>query len=329
MRKGIVTIIVLILLIVLLIKLLPDLSNDYIKKGNLYISKVIAKNESLQQDNNGEYSDYLVLYNGYNYEINLYGYYLSDAEYETNKWPFPEIVIKPKESLIIYASGNNVCNLSARICHTNFKLSSQGETLTLSDSNGNIINKFTYPVMYADGEYGYNGKKYTYLNSGEEDKTNYKLKNYKIEINEYMTHNKRAFHDKYGNYYDWVELYNSSDTDYEIDGLYISESRNNLKKYLIPKFTFKSNEYKIIYFSQKKVNYGGAYADFALSDDDTEIIISDGEEIVDSVDIVPLEDNISYGKTENGWRYFVTSTPGTKNNTSSFETLGGNKNESP
>lgn len=324
MKKGIMTIIVLVLLISLLVKLLPDLSSDYIKKGNLYISKVMAKNESSQKDDNGEYSDYLVLYNGYNYEINLYGYYLSDAEYETDKWPFPEIVIKPKESLIIYASGNNVCNLKARICHTNFKLSSQGETLTISDSNGNIINKFTYPVMYADSEYGYNGKKYTYLNNGEGDKTNYKLKNFKIVINEYMTHNKRAYHDEYGNYYDWVELYNSSDADYEIEGLYISDDRNNLKKYLIPKFTFKSNEYKIIYLSKKKVTYEGAYADFAFSDDDAEIIISNGETIIDSVSIVPLEDNISYGKTENGWRYFVTSTPGAKNDSASFETLGGN-----
>ena len=328
MKKGIISIIVLIGLILLLITLLPDLNTEYIKTGKLYISKILAKNESLQKDNNGEYSDYIVLYNGYGYELNLENYHLSDTEYETSKWTFPNIAIKSKESLMIYATGNNTCDLEKRICHTNFKLSSQGETLTLSDAYGNIINKFTYPVQYTDVEFGYKDNKYTFLSEDKSEKINYKIKNYELEITEYMTHNKRAHYDEHGNYYDWVEIHNKSNDNYEIDGLYISDNRANLKKYLVPKTTLKKDEYMIIYFAGKKVEYEGLYAEFSLSSNDKEIIISNGKSIIDEVEIVDLKDNISYGKTEKGWRYFTTSTPGAKNDTAAFTTLGG-KNGSP
>ena len=324
MKKGIIAIIVLALLVVLLITNLSDLNTEYIKKGNLYISRIMAKNETFKPDNNGEYNDYIVLYNGYNYDINLEGYYLSDREYTTNKWTFPSITIKPKESLVIYASGNNTCNVVKRICHTNFKLSSQGETVTLSDSKGNIISKFTYPFQYADIEYGYKNGKYTFLNDDVNVTINKLAKNYKLEITEYMTHNKRVLYDEYGNYYDWVEIHNKGHTDYDIEGLYISDNRNNLKKYLIPKTILKKDEYMIVYFAGRNVSYNGAYAGFSLSDDDEEIVISDGEKIIDSVKIVKLEDNISYGKTEEGWKYFTTVTPGFKNTTVGFTTLGGN-----
>ena len=143
-----------------------------------------------------------------------------------------------------------------------------------------------------------------------------------------MTHNKRAFNDEYGNYYDFIEIHNYSDIDYEIEGLYITDSKSNLKKYLIPKFKLEKDAYKVVYFAGTKTGYDGAYAEFALSDDDLEIIISDGETIIDEVQIVKLKDNISYGKTDNGWKYFVTATPGAKNDTASFDNLGG-KNGSP
>ena len=324
MKKGIIAIIIMLIIIVLLIILLPNLSANYIKNGDLYISKIMAKNETIMKDDNGEYSDYLEIYNGYSFAINLEGYHLSDSEYDTDKWTFPKITIGAKETLIVYATGNDTCNLDDRICHTNFKLSSQGETLTLSDATGNIINKFTYPPQYKDSEYGYKNGKYTFLNTDDLGKINNKIKNYKLEITEYMTHNNRSLYDAYGNYFDWVEIHNYSNEDYLVSGLYITDNLSNLKKYLLPDVNIKKDEYIIIYFAGKKVDYqDGMYADFALSDNDQNIVISNGEKIIDKVEIVSLSDNISYGKTSDGWKYFPASTPGAKNNTASFSVLGG------
>ena len=327
MKKGIIAIIIMFLIITLLITILPNINPNYIKNGKLYISKILAMNETTLKDNNGEYSDYIELYNGYSFSINLEGYHLSDSEYDTDKWTFPNITIEPKEKLIIYATGNNNCDIAKKICHTNFKLSSKGEVITLSDSHGNIINKFSYPMQYKDIAYGYKNKKYTYLNANEIKKIN--NKKYKLEITEYMTHNKRSFYDSYGNYFDWVEIHNSSNEDYLLEGIYITDNQSNLEKYLIPKVTIKAYEYIIIYFAGKDTNYKeGIYANFALSDDDKSIIISNGAGIIDKVDIVSLPDNISYGKTKEGWQYFITATPGSENNTAGFTKFGGNDGSS-
>jgi len=325
MKKSIILIIIIFLIITTLLILIPNTSNDYIKKGKLYISSIVAKNNTLKEDNNGEYSDYIELYNGYSYQINLNNYHLSDNEYATKKWTFPNIIINPKEHLIIYATGNDNCDIPKRICHTNFKLNSTGETITLTDPYGNIINKFTYPTQYNDIPYGYTKGKYDYLDKSiVKELNNIKNKNYEIEITEYMTHNKRILYDNYGNYFDWIELHNKSHNDYLIENLYLTDDVTNLKKYLIPKTELKQDAYLIIYLAGKSVSYDtGIYANFSLSDNDKFIIISNGEKIIDKVEIVNLSDNISYGKTKEGWKYFPTPTPGYQNNTNGFTVLGG------
>ena len=80
MKKSIITIIVLFTVVALLINFIPGLNSDYIKTSKLYISEIMASNSYTIKDEDGEYSDYIEIYNGYNYSINLEGYYLSDDE---------------------------------------------------------------------------------------------------------------------------------------------------------------------------------------------------------------------------------------------------------
>ena len=210
-------------IIVILIILISGINNDYIKYDKLYISEVMTKNTYTLEDDFHEYSDYLEIYNGYNKTINLENYHLSDMEYETNRWTFPNIEIKAHEYLIIFATGRNTCN---KYCHTNFKLSSKGETITLTDPNGNIINKFSYPETANDIAYGFIGNNYKLLDSpspGEEN-TEFKyskLTNKDIYINEYMTHNKNTNYDVTGKYSDFVELYNNTDEDIELHNIFL------------------------------------------------------------------------------------------------------------
>lgn len=330
MKKGSIEIILIFILIVLFLYLFPNLNSNHIKKGKLYINEILASNNKTLEDNYQEYSDYIELYNGYNISINLSDYYLSDNEYETDKWKFPDIEIKPHEYLIVYASGKNKCDIEKRICHTNFKLSSAGETLALSDKVGNIISKISFLKQYPDISYGYKKGKYIYFrnptpgykNNSEEYIVNTKEK-YQLEITEYMTHNKRSINDKYGNYFDFMEIYNPTTKDYTLEGIYVTDNPMKLKKYLLPKTIIKSREYIVIYFAGSKVDYeDGIYADFSLSDKDEYLIISNGNKIFDKVKVVSLSGNISYGKVENEWKYFTTPTPGKENNTAYFDKIG-------
>lgn len=324
--KKILIILSLFLVVTLMVVFIPSLSNEYTKNGKLYINEIVAKNDNVIKDNFGEYSDYIEIYNGYNQEIDLNGYYLSDSEFDATKWKFEDITIKPYEYLIIYASNKDICDLENRICHTNFKLSDVGEVVTLFDKNGNIVSKVKYPGLEANTSYSFKNGKYIIStptpleeNSNTYSKVN---KKYEVKINEYMTHNTKTHYDKYGNYLDWVELYNDTSEDIVLDNLYISDDKNNLTKFKLPTTTIKSKGYLLIYFSD--ISYeDGIYANFGLSDNDKHIVISNGNDIIDIVDIVKLNDNISYGKTKDGWKYFTSPTPSLENNTAYFDSMGG------
>ena len=326
MKKELIIIPIFVLTIVL-VMLIPN--NDYIKTGKLYVSEIMASNNYTIKDDDGDYSDYIEIYNGYKNSINLSNYHLSDDEYDTKKWTFPDITIKSNENIIVYASGKNKCDLETRICHTNFKLSKSGEIITLTDSNGNIINKFSYGNIASDISYGYIKNKYIYMQiptPGKENNSksvNYNKK-YNIVINEYMTHNKGIYYNEDGYSYDYIELYNNSKKDVILDNIYLSDNINKLNKYKIPKTQLKAESYLLIFLTKDKIdNTTNIYANFALSEEDEYIILSDGKNIIDKVEIVKLPDNVSYGKYQDKYYYFTKPTPGYINNTAKFSTLGG------
>lgn len=321
--KQSIKIIILFTVIALIIKFAPGINNDYIKTSKLYISEIMASNSYTIKDEDGEYSDYIEIYNGYNYSINLDGCYLSDDEHETKKWMFSHITIKPKEYLLIYASGKD------KEYHTNFKLNSDGEIVTLTDNTGNIISKVSYQSMQNDISYGYNKGKYIYTPNPtpKEKNSNIKLKrnkqDYDIIINEYMTSNKRNNYSQDGYYYDWVELYNNSNKDLNINNLYLTDDSNTLNKYKLPNIVIQKQGYLLVYLSGESVTIDdNIYANFKLSKDE-ELIISDGKNIINKVKIIDLPDNISYGRKEDTWYYFTTPTPGFINDTAFFSKLGG------
>ena len=314
-------------IVVFIILLISGINNNYIKEGKLYISEVMSKNTYTISDTN-EYFDYIEIYNGYGNEIDLSGYHISDNEYETNKWTFPSIVIKPNEYLVVYASGKDICDNEKRVCHTNFKLSSKGEIITFSDSNGNIINKFTYPALANDLAYGYINRKYTYLDKptpGFENSGEYKYSRINkddLYINEYMSNNKRSYSDSTGKYNDFVELFNNSDNDIELYNIYLSDNLDDLTKYKLPDVTIKKKDYLLIYLGDKsKVVGKEIYANFKLGEDDKYLIMSNGKKIIEKVELVSLIDNVSYGKKDGKWYYFTKPTPGSENNTIGLEKI--------
>ena len=297
---------------------------DFIKQGNLYINEIVASNNYTHASKDGNYYDYIELYNGNDYAVNLSGYRLADSMAEINKWHFGNIEIEPHEYLIIYASKKDSCTTKDD-CHTNFKLKSAGETLLLADSNGNIINKVRYPELINDVAYSfYKGKYVVTLPTPGNENTEKEIKkvnirNVRLKINEYMTHNKSSTYASDGGYYDWIELYNDSDKEIEIFGLSLSDDENNLNKFRLPIATIPARGYKVIYLTGGINIENEICANFKLSDNDQKIILSGNGKIIDEVKIIPLEDNVSYGLKDKKWLYFYTPTPGGENNTYGIE----------
>ncbi len=116
-------------------------SND-IEKGDLVINEIVASNDSLSQifDSNGEYEDWIELFNNTDEEIDLSECFLSDDYSLPKKWEFPdESKISPGGYLIVWADKDE----DQDGLHSNFKLKKSGEQLVLSYWN-NLLDSISF-----------------------------------------------------------------------------------------------------------------------------------------------------------------------------------------
>ncbi len=115
--------------------------------GGLVINEIMAGNVSAVADQNGEYDDWVELYNGNNFSLNLNGYYLSDNENELTKWTFPNVTIPANGYLIVWCdtAGNSQTGL-----HTTYRLSADQEEVYLTDPTNTVIDAVHYVNMPSD-----------------------------------------------------------------------------------------------------------------------------------------------------------------------------------
>lgn len=319
---GILSIIFIFGVIFLLVLYTPII-NKYKNNGLLIINEVMSSNKYTIFDSLNNSSDYIELYNGYDYDINLEGYYLSDDNMDNRKWVFPNVTIKSHDYLLVYASELNVYENNE--LHTNFKLDSSGEVVTLSDKDGKSLSKIYYSETIEDTSYGYNGEKYVYYYNGTPNMvndSNYSTtpinssnNNVKLSITEYMTNNSSSFKSNDGNYYNVIELYNDEDYDINLKDYYLSNDFDNKYIYKFPDITIKSKEYLVIYLSGlNKYENNELHTNFILNENDNILALSDNHKNeIFKLYIEKLNRNISCGLYENKWKHYSTNSFGLPN----------------
>ncbi len=117
------------------------------------INELMSSNSFTVEDDDGDYSDWIELYNPGTQDADLTGYFLSDAFDNPQRWAFPAITIPAHGFLLIWASGKNRTNPSLPL-HTNFSLSSSGEELLLCNSDGVVLDEVFFPLIQSDVSYG-------------------------------------------------------------------------------------------------------------------------------------------------------------------------------
>ena len=125
----------------------------------LHITEFLANNEDSIQDEDGDNSDWIEIFNSGSDPINLEGYYLTDDSGVLTKWRFPSIEIPSGGFLLVFASEKDRSGVDSEL-HTNFKLSGKGEYLALVEKNGTtIVAEFgsqdgLFPRQFEDISYG-------------------------------------------------------------------------------------------------------------------------------------------------------------------------------
>ena len=294
--------ILIFLLMISLIVFVPEI-NKYKNSGLLIINEVMTSNHETLMDSTGNYYDYIELYNGYDYDINLKDYYLSDDDINTKKWAFPDVTIKSKEYLVVFASGLDTYELGD--IHTNFKLSNKGEVITLSDKTGKSLSKIKVDKTLSDTSYGYDGKKYVYYYVGTPNNENSGLtskkaiksikSNLKLYINEYVLEQSNKDSSV-------IELYNDENNDINLKNYVIT---NGHKSYVFDDITIKTKDYLVLDTNSD--------IELELNIGDNLRLLNSYKNEISSTTIKKVEKDNSIGLYNGNYEYYETPSIGKAN----------------
>ncbi len=130
---------------------------------SLVINEVSGFNTSIISDEEGEFDDWIELYNNSSETISLEGYTLTDDAQDLQKWSFPNVDIGPNDYLVVWADDDE----NDGELHTNFKLSSSGDVVYLTKPDGTTMDYITFSQQLEDVSFGRfpNGTgDFTYMN---------------------------------------------------------------------------------------------------------------------------------------------------------------------
>lgn len=108
------------------------------------ITEVAAVNETVPQSAQGEYFDYVELYNAGDEDINLKNFKLSDSKKAESFKVLPDKTVKPGEYVAIFCAGSDYVSTKTGNIYRNYGLNRYGETVYLLSSDGVVIDSIKY-----------------------------------------------------------------------------------------------------------------------------------------------------------------------------------------
>ncbi len=157
-NRNIITILKVRRLLLLSFCLLSGYFSGGATSRQVSINEFMSSNGSVIADEDGDYEDWIELYNYGSEAVSLSGFFLSDDISNPYKWEFPHVSILPGDYLLVWASGKNRKNPTLPL-HTNFRIDKQGEELLLTSPDGTrvdelkpvYLNRNTSFARYPDG----------------------------------------------------------------------------------------------------------------------------------------------------------------------------------
>lgn len=115
--------------------------------AQIVVNEFMASNQLSVADQDGEYDDWIELYNNFPSDVDISGYYLTDDGTNIMKWAFPEgTTIAGNGYLIVWADEDG----SQEGLHANFKLARLGEVIFFSNTDGDLVDGVVYGEQVTD-----------------------------------------------------------------------------------------------------------------------------------------------------------------------------------
>ncbi|MBN1953405.1 MAG: lamin tail domain-containing protein, partial [Bacteroidales bacterium] len=239
---------------------------------NVLISELASSTNHLFPDEYGELNDWIELYNNNPWPVSIGGLYLTDSLNFPRKYRIPNrspdsTTIPAKGRLILWADNQ----VDQGILHLDFALSGKGEELALVNTDGKrILDALSFPDQYPDISYGRENDTLQWKAmrpTPGEPNINEDFQG--IMISEIAADNENRFPDEYGNFSDWIEIYNPNSYPVDMGGCFLTDSLGNPVKFRIPadnpdKTTIPANNYLIL-FADDSTSLGPLHTNFKLS----------------------------------------------------------------
>ena len=308
--------------------------------GALIINEVMADPITGLTDEEGELSDWVELYNTTDYAISLDNYALSDKENKPLQWRFPQgAVVAPHGYYVVFCSGKDRASSASSVPHTNFKLSSEHDTVVLSDGHGRLVDRVTIDNLtedcsYAresDGSFSVHNMATPGLSNSETgaarmDEYLRAMNTTGVYISEVMASNDStmvyASDAENNTYSDWVEIYNSTQSVVDISGYGLSDNLGRGRKWQFPQgTTLNPTEDKAIplHGQAERTTTAQLHTSFRLTRTGGEIVCLATPEgkVIDKLVLPRVPTDVSYGRTIglSGFFYYDAPTPMAANGT--------------
>ena len=131
-----------------------------------------------------------------------------------------------------------------------------------------------------------------------------------LVINEVMVVNESSYTDDFGERYAWIEIYNNTTRTQELSSIFITNDRNNPRKYAVPRGDIKTAVKPLqhaVFWADDKPSNGTFHLNFKLDPNKENYIglfEADGVTVIDEI-IIPagMLANQSYGYEKDGVKY--------------------------
>ena len=291
--------------------------------GKLVITELMEKNKSVLADEDGDFSDWIELYNASDAELDLTGFYIADSPTD-RPWAFPETRLPAGGRLLVFASNKD---RRGDALHTSFGLS-EGELVCLWDSRGLPVSSAetggcTGDVSMAlDAEGGW--APCLYPTPGEENSRAGYVRCQQTQwsggplvINEAAVANFGLYYTGYRSDSDWVEIKNVSGGPVDLGEYYLSDDSENLQRWRLPEMALPAGAMLVVACDDDpKTIVGTPCTGFGLGSAEEQLFLSraDGT-LSDRASLRAIPVNGSYGRLEGeeGFFYFSEPTPEREN----------------
>lgn len=303
--------------------------------SSIYINEIMSGNKTAVLDDQGQYSDWFELYNPNDAPVDMTGWGLSDNQKKPIEWTFPNIQIPTNGYILVYCSGKAV-SVAGKPLHANFRLSSKGDAIILTDNKGAIVDQLEVPAMDANTSYGRTPAdpskwaQFTKFTPGfSNDDNGYAQyiaslqlpadQKPPVVLNEVMAKNTTILKDDAGQYSDWVEITNTGSSDVSLKGFGLSDSDANPMKWKFPDISIKPGEFIVVFCSgttspPDSTDKKALHAPFRVGSYEGVIVLSDTMgRVIDRVTTKELGSDMSYARRPEGWTITSKPTPGYAN----------------